>query len=361
MKVKANRKKLLAAAERATKPLRRSSAASNLDEYFLMEVTLNSLTFHSYSATTYLETQCPDTVADEPFSCAFPYGQFLGTLKTVSNEFVTVEYDGGRILLSGGRVRLQIPCMDEKAWPKHLPLKDPDYEVSADELIPAFRECSHSLPDGETMDPVMRSYCVEQTNHGWKVTTLDGKRISIRGDVKETAKTQLLLDGQSLASILGIFDQEVQLALKDDQAVLYDSQTKVYLRTVTGVYYNIERMIQKPDYSVTVSRAEAIEAFSLALAILKSHIPAKMVMDTDADAIRVRASGSSTDADLDCEIAAEYEGDKKKAVPFGLNPRYVLDALKNIEGEHVTFQVNGVAITLEEEHRLEMICVCKTR
>lgn len=355
MKVKANRKEILAAAERAMKVIRRSTGLCGLEACFFLEVESDHVVFHAYTPMAYLETCCEGTTADASFAFAFPFGPFVNALKTMRCESVIMEYEQWQLKVRGGRVHLQIPCMDEKGWPKHDAFGDPDYEMSAEELIPALQECNHALPEAETLDPIIRSYCIEQTEKGWKVTCLDGKRISIRGDIHGSAKTQLLLNGHSLSSVLNVFESNVRLALKEDEAMLYDSRTRVYLRTVEGNYYNVVGMIPKPEYTVTLSREEVMEAFTLACGVLKND-PAHLVIDKEA--IRIQASG---DANLDCEIAAVYQGDLKKAVSTGLNPRYMLDALKSMEEEQVTLQVSSRTVMVEEEHRMELLCVCKIR
>ena len=138
--------------------------------------------------------------------------------------------------------------------------------------------------------------------------------------------------------------------------MLYDGQTTVYFRTVEGRYFDVECLLAKPAYTVTVSREELQEAFTMALGILPSGEPARLVMDQDL--FRVQAMGN---ASLDCEIPAVYEGEWKRAVPIGLNPNYLLDALKTLEGETVRLQISDTCVMMEEEQRLELICLCRIK
>lgn len=356
MKVKANRKKLLQAAERAMKVTRKSYDTTSLEECFLFEVDGEGITLHACTQVAYLKTGCAYTAADGTFSCAFPYDQFVATLKTARSETVVLELLDHKVQLSGGRIRLQIPCMDPKAWPKEPSFGDPDYELPAGELLGAFRECSHSLPAGENVLPVLGSYCVECTKEHWKVTSMDGRRISIRGDIRGSAVTQNLLQGLKLAPVLGIFGDGARLAFCGEDAMLYDAQSTVYFRTVDGRYFDVERLLVKPAYTVTVSREELQEAFTLALGILPSNEPARLVMDQDL--LRVQAVGN---ASLDCEIPAAFAGERKRAIPIGLNPKYLLDALKTLERETVTVQVGDACVIMEEDQRLELICLCRIR
>lgn len=356
MKVKANRKELLQAAERAMKVTRKSYDTTQLEECFLFGVDQDGITIHACTQVAYLKTGCGYEAADKPFSCAFPYDQFLATLKTARSETVVLELLEHKVQLTGGRIRIQIPCMDQKAWPKEPAFGDPDYELPAGELLEAFLECSHSLPASETVLPVLGSYCVERTKDRWKVTSLDGKRISIRGDIRGSVVSRNLLQGIKLAPVLGVFGEDARLAFSGEDAMLHDGQTTVYFRTVDGNYFDVERLLAKPVYTAAVSRAELQEAFTLALGILQSGEPARLVMD--GDQVRVQAAGT---ASLDCEIPAAYDGDRTRAVPIGLNPKYLLDALKTLEGETVRLQVSDACVTMEEPGRLELICLCRIR
>lgn len=356
MKVKANRKELLQAAERAMKVTRKSYDTTSLEECFLFQVDGEGIALHACTQVAYLTTRCGYTAADGSFSCVFPYDQFVATLKTARSETVVLELLDHKVQLSGGRIRLQIPCMDQKAWPKEPSFGDPDYELPTEDLLTAFRECGHSLPASETVLPVLGSYCVECTKEHWKVTSMDGRRISIRGDIRGSAVNQTLLQGMKLAPALGIFDGQAHLAFSGEDAMLYDGQTTVYFRTVEGRYFDVECLLAKPAYTVTVSREELQEAFTMALGILPSGEPARLVMDQDL--FRVQAMGN---ASLDCEIPAVYEGEWKRAIPIGLNPKYLLDALKTLEGETVRLQISDTCVMMEEEQRLELICLCRIK
>lgn len=358
MKVKVNRKIMLQAAEKAAKMIRRSIIA--ISDCFYVEVKDGALRFHVFADTTYLITSCETIYHDESFCCVFPHGIFLNTLKTIRNDEVVLEYnqDQNNITLSGGRVHLQIACSLVENWPLHENKEDPECEITTSELLPALKECSHALPSGETTNPIMRSYCVEQTVSGWKITALDGKRIAIRGDWDAKVQRQLLLDGQVMNSIQNIFKGEVKLQLQKNWIAIRDENTIVYVTTIDGQYYNVDSMIKSSGETVRFPRDKAIEVCELATNILDANAAAKMVLDGDS-CIMV-TSKNQTGTDLNCEISAEYTADFSSCV-MGVNPRYLLDALKTLKDDYVVMEISGstVPIIIKENRQLELICPCK--
>ena len=168
MKVKANRKELLQAAERAMKVTRKSYDTTSLEECFLFEVDEEGITLHACTQVAYLKTGCAYTAADGTFSCAFPYDQFVATLKTARSETVVLELLDHKVQLSGGRIRLQIPCMDPKHGQRNRP------------LVIRTMNCRQGncwVPSGNAAIPSLqgRTYCRCSAPTAWSVPKNTGK------------------------------------------------------------------------------------------------------------------------------------------------------------------------------------------
>lgn len=362
MKAKVNRKKLYEAASKAAKVLKKGISTTSNALY--LEVKEEKIYFSGVQAQMAICTSTEDVTFDEPFSCLFDVDLFLPIMAKIKQVEVTLEYleDKNQLVIWGGKTSMNLTCIDKNQWTPMKTLECPDLIMETETLFPYITQCKHALPTNE-QDNVMSSFYVEHGNDAWKITALDGRRISSRGEIQKT-ECAVLLNGSSMTTLENIFTNgKVTLTIQEEDVQIEDDATKVLLRSVSGNYFNIKQLISNDaKYYVTVNREELLDVVELAdIAVHNvSEKGIKLTFDGEKNRLLVEANdviGNHVKSEVDISCLEPF------SMQMGINAKYLIDALKNVSDETLTLElISDVApIIFRGDAYLEVVLPIKIR
>ena len=362
MKAKVNRKKLYETASKAAKILKRGVSSTSNALY--MEVKDEKIFFSGIQTHMAICTSTEDVTFDEPFSCLFDVDLFLPIMSKIKPAEVTLEYleDKNQLTIWGGKTSMNLTCLDKKQWTPIKTLDHPDLTMNTETLFPYITQCKHALPTNE-QDTVMSSFYVEHGGDAWKLTALDGRRISSRGEI-QNPDCAVLLNGSNMTTLESIFTNgKVTLTIQEDDVQLEDTATKVLLRSVSGNYFNIRQLIANdPNYYVTINREELLDVVELADVAVHnvSEKMIKLTFDGENNCLLVEANdvlGNHVKSEVDIFCNTPF------TMQMGMNSKYLGDALKSISDETLTLELvsNVAPIIIRGEAYLEVVLPIKIR
>lgn len=215
--------------------------------------------------------------------------------------------------------------------------KEDSIEISQFTLKDIIRQTIFSISDSEN-NKMMTGELFEIKNNMLRVVSLDGHRISIRrinlkDDVNEN---KLIVPGKTLIEVSKVLSGEaesmVDISYTKNHIVFEFDQTVVVSRLIEGEYFKIDQMLSN-DYEtkVRINKKELLNCIDRATLLVKEGDKKPIIININEDVMELKIK--SMIGSMNEEIYINKEG---KDLMIGFNPKFLLDALRNIDEEEVT-------------------------
>ena len=215
--------------------------------------------------------------------------------------------------------------------------KEDSITISQFTLKEVIRQTIFSISDTES-NKLMTGELVEIDNSMLRVVSLDGHRISIRRIAlkDEVNNKKLIVPGKTLIEISKILSGEaesmVNISYTNNHIVFEFDQTIVVSRLIEGEYFKIDQMLSN-DYEtkVRINKRELLSCIDRATLLVKEGDKKPIIINIDDEIMELKIR--SQIGSMNEEIYINKEG---KNLMIGFNPRFLLDALRNIDDEEIT-------------------------
>ncbi len=356
MKATCERDKLLHAFQMAA-----SVAPSRSPKPILQNVKLEMTAEKAILMGTDLEVgirvDVPGITVEVPGSVVLPRDRFGKILTESSDEALSLESDGGKVVVRGQRSQFQLPSENPDEFPSVLAFEEAKYHE-----MPArfFREVVRRTvfaTDNESSRYALGGVLVELAANSLTAVATDGRRLarqegpatSVGGHVSgETmtiipTKTMQLLD-----RALGDNEENIQLAARDNDILVRSGRATVYSRLVEGRYPKWRDVFPRHEETVKIGMTVGPFYAAVRQAMIVTSEERRGVDFTFGGGKIVLAGHGAELGESHVELPTEYDGAE---VGITLDPRYLSDFLKVLAPEQ-TFTV--------ELRNAESAAVCST-
>ena len=245
--------------------------------------------------------------------------------------------------------------------------KDNPLILSQFSLKEVVRQTIFSIAPDTEPNKMMTGELFEIKGNKLRVAALDGHRLAIRNiELKnEYDEKRVIVPGKTLNEISKIVsgdtDKDIYIYFTKNHILFEFDDTVVVSRLLEGKYFNIDQMLTS-DYETrfVINKKQFTECIERSLLMVKEGDKKPLSIDVkDADiAVTIKSSMGSLDESIDIEKTG-------KDVKMGFNPKLILDALKVIDEENVSFYiVNSKApcfIRDEEDKYIYLVLPVNTR
>ena len=215
--------------------------------------------------------------------------------------------------------------------------KEDSIEISQFTLKDVIRQTIFSISDSEN-NKMMTGELFEIKNNMLRVVSLDGHRISIRRiNLKDDVNdNKLIVPGKTLIEVSKVLSGEaesmVDISYTKNHIVFEFDQTVVVSRLIEGEYFKIDQMLSN-DYEtkVRINKKELLNCIDRATLLVKEGDKKPIIININEDVMELKIK--SMIGSMNEEIYINKEG---KDLMIGFNPKFLLDALRNIDEEEVT-------------------------
>lgn len=265
--------------------------------------------------------------------------------KLEGGEFpVTIESDDSfTVTIASGEAVFRIPGRDGEEF-SYLPDMEKDRYVSMSQftLKEAVRRTifAAALNDSNKM---MGGLYLEVQGITARFVALDGHRIAIQNvELREDyGSAKAILPGRTISEISKLMtddnEKEVVIFFSENQVMFEFDRTTIVTRVIDGEYFNVNRMISKNyETRVTVSRQKFLSDVERAVILIRESDHKPIIFDIKENVINITAK--SAFGSLNSRIACEQEG---KEIMIAFNPRYIADALRNINDENAVMHMTN--------------------
>lgn len=194
-----------------------------------------------------------------------------------------------------------------------------------------------------------------------RVVSLDGHRMAIRKvtlkDVYEN--TKVIVPGKTLNEISKILtgdnEKEVLIFFGTNHILFEFDNTIVVSRLIEGEYFKVDHMLSS-DYStkVVINKKEFLDCIERAIILVRENDKKPIILDIEEGKMGLLLNSSF--GTMNAELLIHKTG---QDLMIGFNPKFLSDALRNIDEEEVTLYLMNAKspcfIKDEEENYIYLI------
>ncbi|MBN1909996.1 MAG: DNA polymerase III subunit beta [Pirellulales bacterium] len=356
MKIQCDREKLLRAFQmvagvvpaRSPKPILRNAK---------LDVSADGATLMGTDLEVGMRIDLPDLTVEAPGSVVLPIDRGGAILREASDEKLSIESDGKRIRIEGNQSKFQLPCENPAEYPAVPGFEGEDYfEMAA----PFFRGLIHRTvfaTDNESTRYALGGVLLEIEGEQIIGVGTDGRRLARQmGPIKvigkgKTSETMTIVPTramQILERALAENQEDVRLAVRDNDILVKSQKTTVFARLVEGRFPNWRGVFPNADEAVRIDLTAGPFYTAVRQASIVISEERRGVEFAFGEGKVALASHGAELGEAHIELPTAYDGPD---ISVKLDPRYVSDFLRVLEPDQ--------AFVLELRDK-ETAAVCST-
>lgn len=275
-------------------------------------------------------------------SVTVPGKQFIETISNLPKDKLLISEEKEKIHLSIRGSKLTFQTLSAVEFPELLKTKgEKIISLKKEAFDKLFDHLSFSASTDEIRPHLTGVYIIKKGKSVEMVTT-DGYRLTVKdSDVSSVANIEepIIVSVEAINEAMNTRSEEIDMYinLDESQAVFESGDVVLVGRLIEGKFPPYEKVVpQNANTKVVVDKDEFSQNVRLANVFAKDQ--SNIVnLSVEGSSLKLTAKTSGVGEGefiLDCE----KEGEDNK---ISFNVRYVLDALKNFEGDKITLEING--------------------
>jgi len=268
----------------------------------------------------------------------------MNAIKKMGKSEITFQSENNAVIVSGAKARYEFPTRAVEDYPS-FPTFGDAYKVKVNALrfgsmidgvsFAASQKESNRLATGINLN---------LKNGNLRLSALDMVRVAIRNcgiqqEIDDPLNVTIPVDTMnSIAKSVSDGDMEIEVGNLQVRFTFGD--TTIISRTYDGNFFNVEQMLnQKMPNKISFDRKEMMESIDRALVICQENTPLVIEIKDDLIKLSIQSSLSQYEEEIACENSGAD-------IKIGVNPVYMMDALKAIDEEKATIEVDKPTMPL---------------
>ena len=262
-------------------------------------------------------------------SVLLPAAKVGKILATVPDDEITVEADGEKILIQGGRSRFSLPCEPVELYPRIEPRADGEWrEIPGSALRRMIRQTIYAT-DTDSQRYALGGVCFEATERGLRFVATDGRRLAM---AIFTDPGQLpgnpIVPIKALRLIDRLAGETARLAWDGKTAWVETDGTEIQTCLVEGRFPAYESIFPANRTAIASTTADELLAAIEQAAITTSEESRGVDLAFAPGELAMRSSAADV-GESTVRLPLEYEGEP---LTLTFDHRYMSDALKSLDG-----------------------------
>ncbi len=271
-------------------------------------------------------------------SIAIPGKKFFEIIRSLPDDKVVVDIDGDRITIKCKKSRFKMVGKNAEEFPK-LPEQKTlaSFTMSSETLEDMIAKTSYAVSNDLTR-PSLCGVLWEVKAGGLSMVATDGHRLAkvdLPQAVAGVGENEFIVSPKALSILRSSVDgaDDVKISVSDNHITFDLGNTVVYSRLLEGPFPDYNQVIPKSNKKrLTVNRDELTDACKR-VSILSSVITHQVKMVVGPDKLTMSVNTPDVGEAVE-EVPCSYAETKME---IGYNARYLLDILKTMDCDDVTF------------------------
>jgi len=262
----------------------------------------------------------------------------VSAVKKMGKSDITFKTEDNAVIVTGAKARYEMPIRaDVDEYPELQEIKDSTkFTIDGDVFSKMIDGVAFSASTKEN-NKLLTGINLWTKNGKLRLTALDLVRVAIRStevDCKEDINTVVPLKAMTeLAK--SIYDMDVDIEYTRFHIRFTFGNTTMIARLIDGNYFNVDQILKnEPDIHVKVDKKELMETIDRALVVQTDNVPIVFDIKDNIISTSYLTNISKFDEDVECEKTGDD-------IRIGLNPKYVLDALKAADDDEIVLNMHN--------------------
>lgn len=243
------------------------------------------------------------------------------------------------IEVSGNYSKINIAALDPQEYPA-LPVIDKEnfFTIEQGDLRKMINQTIFATATDESR-PILTGCLFDVEKENITVVALDGCRLSLRNSYVQdnTDEIKAIIPARALSEIIKIISDSEELAkiyIQKSYCMVEIEETKIITRLIEGEFVKYRPIIpQNMTNSVILNRIDLLEAIDRAWLIVRENVRNNYILFKFSENKLIITSRSDTGNAYE---EVDIQG-SSTPLEIGVNPKYFVECLKNIEDEFIKF------------------------
>jgi len=292
------------------------------------------------SIITYLTTSI-----EKEGKVAVPFKRLISVTRELPKQEVIIEKIKESLCIKCEKIEFKINCMKVEDFPQiNEEIKENLITLSSFDLLEMIKMTSFCV-GGEELNYVLSGILFEIVEDRINLVATDGKRLSFiqkklpPSQPEISTKLSFILPLKAIHEIQKLVKkkEEIFLFIKDGNVGIDCRDTLFFTKTIEGEFPNYSQYIPAPiENKLTIRRSLFLSALKRAQ-LLSTPDYQGVKLELQKDELILFKSTPQL-GELKESLEANYTG---TPLQISFNPVYLIDVLKNIDEEMVTFEIYG--------------------
>jgi DNA polymerase-3 subunit beta len=276
-----------------------------------------------------------------------PARAFHDILRELPECDVEMQISENRMELKAERGSYKLSGIPAEEYPK-LPGVNlaKEIKISGTDLVKMIKKAKFAVSTDETR-PALNGVLWHTSGSNMQMVATDGHRLAkmslkntkLKGLHEDVIIPPKVLD--LLTKLLGDEEKEIGIVFEENNIIFNLGETVLASRLIEGPYPNYDQVIPKESDKKLVVNKEFLNGAVRRTLILANTLTHQVKFSLKKDALELSSANFDLGGEAKESLPCDYAGDP---MDVGYNASYVLDVLKQMEGDEVVFEL-GTAVT----------------
>ena len=265
-------------------------------------------------------------------------------IKTLADEYVTIETNDTAISIISGAAQYSITGIDADDYPE-LPPVNNKYQLQLPQnlLYSMVNQTLYAVAESESSKPVYTGLKFEMTTNQLKLIGVDGYRLAIRTEKVNYDGEDLtfIVPKKTIRELMKLVnieeDKNINIKVAKTLIIFEIDNYSIISRLLDGDFIDYRAAVPKTiSTTVLINTTDAIDCIERTLPVIENNQKNPIRCLFDADKMRV-----STVSTLGRVVDYTHANTSGVRVEIGFNSKFLLDALNATGSTEVKIKLNG--------------------
>lgn len=251
-----------------------------------------------------------------------------------------ITFDNG--VIKSGRSKLKIELTQNDGRPFFTPIESETITFTADDLKEFQTGIKNRLFACSILTNVLSGICLNKD----EIAACNGDLLTVYKLSKQLPFDTVILSNKLCQEVLKCFDNEdIKISMLNNKIMFQSNKISIVGLLLQGQYPQYKQLIPQPETHVTIDKTEIIKAIELL----------KLIDDKTCDFNFTQDKLIIVNKDSEIDLDVDYS---KQDISIRFNSNYMINCLKNIDGDVIEFGFTGslspMLMTTDKETTLLM-------
>jgi DNA polymerase-3 subunit beta len=328
----------------------------------LINVEKEGINFSATDLDISVTSRVKGEVADKG-KLAVPAKKLAEIVKSLEGDSVTMEAIKEKMTLTCSKSRFVINGRNAEDFPKLPKQKSKtSFGIDPKTLINLIQKTIYAVSTDLTR-PALCGVLWEISRTGISMVSTDGHRLSkvdLAREFPDVEGVKVIVPPKALTTLRAYAEgeKEVKVSIGENSVSFEMEETVIYSRLLEGPFPSYEKVIPTANEKELIVGREALADATKRVSILSDTLTHQVVFSTGKDKLTLHVNTQEI-GEAKEEITAKFTADP---MDIGYNASYVMDVLKTIDADEISFKLDrsdnaGLVEPVSETGEIKHLCI----